>query len=56
MRMELVLFEGRAFAYAQSYDVHAWPQPHLEHLPAGGAPEEEERERWREGFREALTK
>jgi aminoglycoside 6'-N-acetyltransferase len=35
MRMELVLFKGRAFAYAQSYEVHAWPQPHLEHLQAG---------------------
>jgi aminoglycoside 6'-N-acetyltransferase len=35
MRMQLVLFEGRAFAYAQSYEVHAWPQAHLEHLPAG---------------------
>ena len=35
MRMELVLFQGRAFAYVQSYEVHAWPQPHLEHLPAG---------------------
>jgi aminoglycoside 6'-N-acetyltransferase len=33
--MELVLFKGRAFAYVQSYEVHAWPQPHLEHLPAG---------------------
>jgi aminoglycoside 6'-N-acetyltransferase len=35
MRTELVLFKGRAFAYVQTYEVHAWPQPHLEHLPAG---------------------
>jgi len=33
MQMELVLFNGRAFAYAQSYEVHSWPQPHLDHLP-----------------------
>ena len=35
MRMELVLYQGRPFAYVQSYEVHAWPQPHLEHLPQG---------------------
>ena len=35
MRMELVLYQGRPFAYVQSYEVHAWPQPHLEHLPPG---------------------
>jgi aminoglycoside 6'-N-acetyltransferase len=35
MRMELVLFNEKPFAYAQSYEVHAWPQPHLEHLPMG---------------------
>jgi aminoglycoside 6'-N-acetyltransferase len=35
MQMELVLFKGRPFAYLQSYEVHAWPQPHLDHLPIG---------------------
>jgi aminoglycoside 6'-N-acetyltransferase len=35
MQMELVLFNGRAFAYAQSYEVHSWPQSHLDHLPMG---------------------
>jgi aminoglycoside 6'-N-acetyltransferase len=23
------------FAYVQSYEVHAWPQPHFDHLPFG---------------------
>jgi aminoglycoside 6'-N-acetyltransferase len=35
MQMELVLFNGRPFAYVQSYEVHAWPQPHLDHLSIG---------------------
>jgi aminoglycoside 6'-N-acetyltransferase len=35
MQMELVLFNGKPFAYVQSYEVHAWPQPHLNHLPIG---------------------
>jgi aminoglycoside 6'-N-acetyltransferase len=35
MQMQLVLYQGRPFAYVQSYEVHAWPQPHLEHLPQG---------------------
>jgi aminoglycoside 6'-N-acetyltransferase len=35
MKMELVLFNGKPLAYAQSYEVHAWPQPHLDHLPIG---------------------
>lgn len=35
MVMRLVAFEGRPFAYAQDYPVHAWPQPHFAHLPAG---------------------
>jgi aminoglycoside 6'-N-acetyltransferase len=35
MRMRIVSFNGRAFAYAQDYEVHAWPQPHLAHLPQG---------------------
>jgi aminoglycoside 6'-N-acetyltransferase len=33
MTMRVVSFEGRPFAYAQDYDVHSWPQPHLAHLP-----------------------
>jgi aminoglycoside 6'-N-acetyltransferase len=34
--MRIVSFAcGRPFAYAQDYDVHAWPQPHLATLPAG---------------------
>jgi aminoglycoside 6'-N-acetyltransferase len=35
MQMELVLYQGRPFAYIQTYEVHAWPQAHLEHLPTG---------------------
>jgi aminoglycoside 6'-N-acetyltransferase len=35
MTMCIVSFRGRAFAYAQDYDVHAWPQAHLAHLPRG---------------------
>jgi len=35
MTMLIVSFEGSPFAYAQHYAVHRWPQPHLEHLPAG---------------------
>jgi aminoglycoside 6'-N-acetyltransferase len=35
MHMELVLFKGRPFAYAQNYEVHTWPQSHLDHLPIG---------------------
>jgi aminoglycoside 6'-N-acetyltransferase len=35
MTMRIVSFRGRPFAYAQDYDVHAWPQPHLSHLPKG---------------------
>ena len=27
--------DGRPFAYAQHYEVHTWPQPHLDSLPAG---------------------
>ena len=33
MTMRIVSFRGRPFAYAQNYDVHAWPQPHLADLP-----------------------
>jgi aminoglycoside 6'-N-acetyltransferase len=35
MRMRIVSFAGRPFAYAQDYPVHAWPQPHLADLPPG---------------------
>jgi aminoglycoside 6'-N-acetyltransferase len=35
MVMRIVMREGRPFAYAQDYDVHAWPQEHLRHLRHG---------------------
>ena len=35
MTMRIVSFRGRPFAYAQDYEVHAWPQAHLAHLPHG---------------------
>jgi aminoglycoside 6'-N-acetyltransferase len=35
MVMRLVLYDGRPFAYVQDYEVHAWPQAHFDHLPAG---------------------
>ncbi len=35
MTMRIVSFHGRPFAYAQDYEVHAWPQSHLTHLPQG---------------------
>ncbi len=35
MTMRIVSCDGRPFAYAQDYDVHAWPQEHLKHLPPG---------------------
>ncbi len=35
MTMRIVCFRGRALAYAQDYEVHAWPQAHLAHLPQG---------------------
>jgi aminoglycoside 6'-N-acetyltransferase len=35
MVMRIVSFRGRPFAYAQDYEVHSWPQPHLAHLPPG---------------------
>jgi aminoglycoside 6'-N-acetyltransferase len=35
MTMLIVELDGRPFAYAQHYEVHAWPQPHLDHLPPG---------------------
>jgi aminoglycoside 6'-N-acetyltransferase len=35
MAMRIVSLGGRPFAYAQDYDVHSWPQPHLSNLPKG---------------------
>lgn len=35
MVMRIVSYEGCPFAYVQDYDVHVWPQPHFDHLPAG---------------------
>ncbi len=35
MAMSIVSFDGRHFAYVQDYDVSAWPQAHLRHLPPG---------------------
>jgi aminoglycoside 6'-N-acetyltransferase len=35
MAMHIVSHRGRAFAYAQDYEVHSWPQPHLAQLPPG---------------------
>jgi aminoglycoside 6'-N-acetyltransferase len=35
MTMRIVSFNGRAFAYAQDYEVHAWPQAHMARLPRG---------------------
>jgi aminoglycoside 6'-N-acetyltransferase len=37
MRQWIVEHERFPFAYAQAYPAHAWPQPHLAHLPAGTA-------------------
>jgi aminoglycoside 6'-N-acetyltransferase len=35
MTMRIVTHGDRPFAYAQDYEVHSWPQPHLDHLPQG---------------------
>jgi aminoglycoside 6'-N-acetyltransferase len=35
MRMRVVSHDGRPFAYVQDYDIGAWPQAHLAHLPPG---------------------
>jgi aminoglycoside 6'-N-acetyltransferase len=35
MRQWSVEHEGQPFAYVQAYPAHAWPQPHLMHLPDG---------------------
>ena len=35
MRMWIVSFKTRPFAYAQDYAIQDWPQPHFDHLPPG---------------------
>ena len=35
MTMLIVTADDRPFAYAQHYDVHTWPQAHLEAFPLG---------------------
>jgi len=35
MVMQIVCLDGKPFAYAQNYEVHAWPQPHFDALPPG---------------------
>ncbi len=35
MAMRIVAFKGQNFAYIQDYDVHAWPQSFLAHMPKG---------------------
>lgn len=35
MAQSIVSFDGEPFAYAQAYEVHAWPQSHFAHLPRG---------------------
>ena len=35
MTMRIVSYRHRPFAYAQDYEVHAWPRAHLAHLPEG---------------------
>jgi aminoglycoside 6'-N-acetyltransferase len=35
MAMQIVCCDATPFAYVQDYDVHTWPQPHFNHLPAG---------------------
>ncbi len=35
MRQWIVSHDDRPFGYAQAYEVHAWPQPHLADLPQG---------------------
>jgi aminoglycoside 6'-N-acetyltransferase len=35
MRMRIVSFDGRPFAYVQDYDVGSSSQAHLAHLPRG---------------------
>jgi len=33
MIMRVISYRSKAFAYAQHYDVHAWPQAHFAELP-----------------------
>jgi len=35
MRQWIVPHDGHPFGYAQAYEVHAWPQPHLAELQQG---------------------
>ena len=35
MAQWIVTLEKAPFAYAQAYEVHAWPQAHFAHLPSG---------------------
>jgi aminoglycoside 6'-N-acetyltransferase len=35
MTMRVVSLGERPFAYAQDYEVHSWPQPHLSHFAEG---------------------
>ena len=35
MRQRIVEHRERPFAYVQSYEAHAWPQAHFQHLPYG---------------------
>ena len=35
MAQWIVAFENADFAYAQAYEVRAWPQAHFAHLPSG---------------------
>ena len=35
MTMRIIFFRNRPFAYAQDYEVHAWPQAHFADLPRG---------------------
>jgi aminoglycoside 6'-N-acetyltransferase len=35
MRMRIVSWGGRPFAYVQDHDIGAWPQDHLARFPAG---------------------
>ena len=35
MTTRIVSFNGRPFAYAQDYEVHAWPRAHLAPFPQG---------------------
>ena len=37
MEMLIVSYADQPFAYAQHYEVHSWPQPHLAELPVGSS-------------------